>query len=244
MTTDATRSSATNYFFWKLCAWVGPVYLVLTLVCWVFIAGFVPVRPEHWSADQIYQYYVDHSLRLRAGLILTILVQPLYVVWGAVIWRIMQRVEGPGGILGMLQLLGAIMTWVIIWGGCSFWLGAAFRPELRTPQEVMLLNDMGWLLIYISFTCTALQFLAIGAAFLLDRRKPPLVPAWMCWFTFAATAILSVFALVPFFNDGPFSWHGLISFWLGNIDFFVWIIPMSYFIIRAVKRLEQEEYVR
>ena len=244
MTDSQSLSPATNYFYWKLCAWAGPVYLLFTLVSWVFIAGFVPVRPESWTAQQIYQFYVDNGLWLRTGLVLTILAQPIYIVFSVAIWRVMKRVEDTEGILSMLQLLGAVTTWVIVWAGCTFWLGASFRPELRTPQEVMMLNDMGWLLIDVPFTVTALQFCAFGAAFLLDKRHLPLVPSWMCWLSFAAAAALIPLALIPFFSDGPFSWHGLIGFWLINVDFFGWIVPASYCIIQAVNRLEREARVQ
>lgn len=241
MNNPPTLSPSTNFFFWKLCAWAGPLYLIGSLISWALIAGFVPPPREDWTALQITQFYLDNSLRIRVGLVLTLLFQPFYVFLSVVTSRVMGKVEGRGGILGTLELFGGVLTWATIAIALLCWLTAAFRPELRTPQEVMLLSDLGWMVMDAPFMGATIQCFAFGTLFLLDKREKPLVPSWVCWLSFAIGALYITAALIPFFTDGPFSWHGLITFWLVFSMFFIWFIPISYFMIKAVDRIEQEE---
>ena len=42
-------------------------------------------------------------------------------------------------------------------------------------------------------------------------------------------------ALLPFFQGGPFSWNGIIGFWLVAVAFFGWILMMWWMTVRAVR---------
>jgi hypothetical protein len=241
MSTSPTLSPAMNYFFWKLCAWAGPVYLVGSLVSWVLIAGFVPPPRADWTALQTAQFFIDNSARIRPGMVLTIFFQAFWIVMSIAVYRLMQRIEGPGGTLSIVQLVGAILNWAIIVGALLLWLAASFRPELRTPQEILLLNDLGWMTIDVPITGTSIQMVSFGILFLFDRRTIPLFPRWVCWLSFFITTTFIADLLIPFFDHGPFSWHGLISFWVVYSAYFLWVIPVSYYSIKAIGRLEQEE---
>lgn len=240
---DSTLSPRTNFLIWKCCAWAGPIYLVGSLVSWVLIAGFVPPPRADWPLEHLARFYTDNSLRIRVGMMLTLNFQAFWVVWSLAIARVMRQVEGRDGMLSSLQVLCSILNWAIIAFALVFWLTASFRPEFRMAQDIALLNDLAWVVIDVSVTGTAFQYLCIGTVFLFDKRPQRLVPAWVCWLCFAASIVILSDTLIPFFASGPFSWHGMISFWMEYPLYFIWIAPVSYYILKAISRLEREAHV-
>lgn len=241
MANNPTLSTAQQYFFLRLCVWAGPVYLVGSLVAWALVAGFVPPPRADWTTAQVAQFYYDNSARIRLGMVLTLFFQPLWVVMSIAIYRVMQKVEGPGGTLSLVQLFASVLNWAIIAGALVLWLTAAFRPESRTPQEIMLLNDLGWMLIDTPIMGTSLQMVSFGVLFLADRRATPLMPRWLCWLSFFITLTFVSDMAIPFFHHGPLSWQGLISFWVVYPLYFFWVIPVCVYLFKAVNRLEREE---
>lgn len=229
-----------DHLFWKLCAWAGPLYVVGSLIGWALVAGFVPPPRADWSADQVAQFFTDNSVRIRAGMVLTLLFQPLYVVWSVAIYRIMRTMEGKHGTLSMVQVLASVLNWAIIMIALVLWMTAAFRPEARSPQDIMLLCDLGWMVIDVPIMGTVLQYVALATAFLLDKRVKPLLPSWVCWLTYAVAVLYIADAIIPFFFSGPFSWHGLVSFWVVYSMYFVWMVPVSYYVLKAIDRLKSE----
>jgi hypothetical protein len=240
MSTNLEISEKQNLFFWRLCIWTGAVYLVGSLVSWAGIAGFVPPPQASWTAEQMTTFYQQNSFAIRAGMVLTILFQPFYFVLAAGIAKVMGRIEGRNGILGTLQLLGGFWTSIFITICLGSWLTAAYYPELRTPQEIKLLNELAWFLIDVPASGTMIQCCAFGIVFLLDKRDVPLVPRWFCWISFFVAFSDFADLLIPFFREGPFCWNGLISFWVVYTLYFFWIIPVVFYMIKATYRLERE----
>ncbi|PWR22016.1 DUF4386 family protein [Zavarzinia compransoris] len=238
---SATRRLSWDTRVWKFCAWMGPVYIVGSVIGFALIAGFMPPPAAHWGPQAVADFYTANSLGIRIGMVITLLFQPLYIVFAVAIAQLMRKAEGRSAALSTMQLIGAVLTWVIIVVALFLWLTAAFRPELRTPQDIMLLNDLGWITIDVQITCTLLQYIPFAVLFLRDRRAAPIVPAWLCWLTFAVGALYISDTMVPFFTTGPLAWNGLISFWAVYIMFFVWIIPVACYVIRGVDRFAEWE---
>jgi hypothetical protein len=46
---------------------------------------------------------------------------------------------------------------------------------------------------------------------------------------------------MPFFTTGPLAWHGLLNYWVALSLFFAVIYGMTYFLVKAVRRIEAEE---
>jgi hypothetical protein len=74
---------------------------------------------------------------------------------------------------------GAGLTVVPIMVSCVFWLAGAYRPEALDDSILQLLYDTAWLLIDMGYMVTTVQMVAMGVAFLNDRRAVPLVPKWL-----------------------------------------------------------------
>lgn len=234
-------SSKHRYTLWRLCAWAGWVSMLGSLIAWAWVGGFVPPPRADWTASQVYQFYAGGSTGVRAGTVLTICFVCLYWVWSVAIARLMRTIEGPGGVMSTVQLVGGISTAFIIIAAQIMWMTAAFRVESRTPAEMVLLNDMGWMFMDTTFMGTVLQNCAMAVIFMLDKRKVPLIPSWVCWLTLAVAVIDFSAGLIPFFYAGPFAWHGLISFWVVFPIFFAWMAPVTHYLLKAIRRLESEE---
>jgi len=100
----------------------------------------------------------------------------LYTVWSAAIARMIERIEGRRGLLAQIEFGGGVATTLVAALAGVMWFAAAFRAPERDPKDIQLLMDLGWLTFNTTFSVTAIQMLAIGAAVLLDRRADPLLP--------------------------------------------------------------------
>lgn len=233
-------SSSTMFLVWRICAWAGPVYVVGEALSWAWVAGFLPPPAEYLTADQVYQYYLDNNLRIRIGMMLTLMFAPFYFVWSAVVSRLISRCEPSDGVLSTIELLGGFGTVVVTWGAVTAWLSAGFDTAAKSPQDIKAMSDLAWMWFNPTAMVTVFQFVAFGTAVLLDRREQPLIPRWMAWFSYAMTAALLLALLTPLFNRGPFAWHGLFTYYVGLGGYFLWIIFACHFTFQGITRLERE----
>jgi hypothetical protein len=86
-----------------------------------------------------------------------------------------------------------------------------------------------------------LQALAIGLCILRDKSPRLRFPRWVGFGNFWAAILFLPGALLPFFQTGPFTWKGLIGFWLVAVVFFGWIVLMWLMTLRAIRISEAIE---
>jgi Domain of unknown function (DUF4386) len=232
--------SAREVRLWRLFTWAGAVYVVGELVSWAGIARFVPPPRENWSADHIAAFYRDHEVGIRLGMEGVLLFALFYALLSLSLYRLMERVEGRGGFLARVQLIGGVLTAAITMGCAVFWLAASLRAGARPPETIQALNDVGWMVFDMTVMATAFQFIAFGVVCLQDDRPEPLLPRWLGYFSFwVAFSFFSVF-LMPSLMSGPFSWQGLITLYLALGLFFVWIVVVIAVTLRAINAIERE----
>jgi hypothetical protein len=118
--------------------------------------------------------------------------------------------------------------------------GAAYRPELD-PNTLQLFNDMAWLIIIGMFPPGVLQFAVLGYCILQDKNPVKRYPRWLGYLNIWIALLSMPGALLPFFHDGPFTWRGLIGFWMVAVAFFTWIITMWWMTLRAIDISEKLE---
>lgn len=232
-----------NFLLWKLFAWAGPVYVVTIIAAWAWVAKFLPPPVESWNIQETFQFYLDNSLRIRLGMMLTLIFTPLYYIWGIVVSRLIARAEGPEGVMGPLQLLGAFGTVVVTWGSCSGWLSAAFDTGLKSPDSIKAVADWSWMWFNATVMVSVFQFIAFGIGCMVDKRQEPLIPGWFSWLSVGMGLTMMLALLTPLFRDGPFAWHGLMTYYVGLADFFLWILIASYFVLKGIGRLQREAMI-
>lgn len=214
------------------CAWSGLGLIVVVVVGFLLLAGFLPPRHANDSAQQIASYYATHADRVRAGLVLGFLGWTPWAALTAVIAVQLARMQPRRPVLAVVQLITGAAGFVFLLLSMIILLAASFRPE-RAPEITQALHDLGWFTLFITVPAFSAQALVIGIATL--RSDPP-VQVYPRWFGYLNiwVAILFVPALMlPFFKTGPLSWQGILVYWLAFVVFFIWILVMFVVIRRA-----------
>ncbi|OPX12388.1 hypothetical protein B1790_04325 [Mycobacterium sp. AT1] len=224
----------------RVATWSVVVYCGLGLLGFAVLAGFWPPPGEYLGAVDIAAYFREHETAIRIGMVMMAMGAPFYFVWSAALSKIIGRIEGPMGVLSTVELLGGLLTAIVTLVPPTIWLTAALRAGTRTDGSIQLFYDFGWIFFDLTFMCSVLQSVALGLAILRDRRPIPLFPRWVAWVAFLVAATYFPLVFVPFFTDGPFAWHGLISFWAVFVMFFVLIAIVTPYALKALRTLETE----
>jgi hypothetical protein len=231
----------TDYKTWKILAWAGPVFLAGFFFLWGLLARNIPPFPPSATPDEVWRHYADLRLPIMIGMSVCLTMGAFYMAWSVAIARVMERIEGPGGVLSKLEMLGGTITVAPIIVACAFWLTAAHEIHNIDPGIAHMLYWMGWLLIDLAYFVTSLQIAAVSIVFMRDKREKKLVPdavIWWGWITFASFFVVSA---IPFVTTGPLAFNGVISFWIAFFTWFFWIPSLSYFIIKAIDRIKAED---
>lgn len=218
-----------------LCLASAPVMGILVTIGWWLLAKFVPPPLPSASALEIANFYTSNTTPIRIGMILLIAGAGLFMPFIALISAQMSRMETNPPVLSYTQMIGGTLSVVIIMIPALLWTTAAFRPE-RNPDIVLVLNDLGWLIIAMTYSPAVIQNLSIGLAVLGDRAVPPIFPRWVAYLNFWMALLFVPAALMTFFKTGPFAWNGLLAFWLPLLAFAIWFNVMLVMLYKAIKR--------
>ena len=213
----------------------GPAALVVTLVGWL-VSGMLPLPmgPSSSTADVV-SFFTDDANRVMAGFVLSSIGVVLMAPMLALISIHMLRMEGRVPLMAFTQLLVAAVTVVINMFPQLIFAIAGFRAD-RNAEDIVLLNDLAWLLLFTGITPFMIQNVAIGIAILRDRSE--VFPRWLAYLNF-----LVAFSFVPdviayFFKTGPFAWNGVFVFWLALTSYSVFLVAMSLACRRANATLD------
>lgn len=229
-----------EFRYWRLCAWSGPLFLLIFIVFWGLMGFNIPPFSGSLPAAEIAKNFRIHADLDRTGMAISMSFAVLYAIWSIVIGKVMERVVGENNILVTLEIWGGGLTVVPVLVSCSFWLTGGYRPEALPAPVLQMLYDMAWLLIDMSYSVTSLQMFAMGIAFLSDRRARPLFPKWVSWYGIWVGAMFFLEILMPFFKNGPFARQGILNFWIEFLIWFFWIVVVSMAIFAAIGRLRRE----
>jgi hypothetical protein len=227
-----------EFKYWRLALWNGPLFMAVFMVFWGMCFNYPPMAGD-MSPAEVARHFREWPNLFRTGMVVCMTFAISYAVWAVGIGKVMGKIVGKDSILVDLQVWGGGLTVVPVLVSCSFWLAAGYRPDLP-DQSLQQLLDMAWMLLDMAYSVTSVQMFAMGAAFLADRRKHPLVPRWMAWYGIWVGFAFVAECLMPFFKSGAFARQGLLNFWIEFTIWFVWCPGVSYFLIRAVPRLEEE----
>ncbi len=122
-----------------------------------------------------------------------------------------------------------------------WWLTAAFRPEVRSPELTWLLNDIAWLQFIGGVAILWTMYIAVAVAAFIDDAEQPTFPRWCRFYSLFVLMGEIPGQLLFLFKTGPFAWNGLISFWIAGTLFFSWFVVIGVHIVKACHR-EQRQY--
>jgi hypothetical protein len=199
------------------------------------IGGFLPPPSPLDDAGQIVSFYAEDTTQIRLGLWITTFAAALFAPWMVAITVALRGTEDEHRPLSTLQLaLGAIFVLEFIFP-LMIWQAAAFRP-LENPEITHRLNDLGWLMFVGVVSTGVLEAVVIGVAVLRDPTA--IFPRWLGYLNLWCAVVFLPGGLCVFFKDGPFAFNGLLAWWLLLIGFAIWMISMSFGLLRyAIPRL-------
>jgi len=220
----------------RICTWCGIGFLVALFVMFMLVAGLIPPLSPTSDAEHITQHLVDHKLRIRWGVALMLVTSALVIPFNAALTLRIRRAEGGRwGILSLTQILAAAALYPAGFYCPLMVLAAAvFRPEQRSPELNLALDDLFWLMLIGLVGSLVLQAAAIAAASFTDTADPPTFPRWFGYFNIWYAVLAAPAALVVVFNDGPLAWNGVFAFWVPLVAFAAWYITLVVLMLRAI----------
>jgi hypothetical protein len=169
------------------------------------------------------------------GFVISSLGIVLYAPLLAVITTHMLRIEGRRPVLAFTQLATGTGTLLINVLPMLLWAMATFRAD-RSDDALLLLNDMGWLILFPAIMLFCLQNVAIGIAVL--NSDETVFPRWVGFVNFFVALSFIPDVLAFFFHSGPFAWNGVFVFWLALTTYCIFLCTMSWACVRANESLQ------
>jgi hypothetical protein len=213
--------------------WAGVAGLLLTLVG-VFLSGIFPPHRADISPSGMAAFYDGSTTRIQIGLLITFLGLAPFGPYLAAMCVQLLRIEGRHPVLAFTHLMSGTVVWLLFMLPMLILLAASFRPG-RSPEVTQAIHDIGWIMIVLPISPFEILILAVGLAVLRDRSATPLYPRWIGYFSFWVAFLFLPAVLIPFFKSGPFSWHGLIGFWVPGAVTSQWLFMMAYTTVKAIK---------
>jgi hypothetical protein len=120
---------------------------------------------------------------------------------------------------------------------------AVFRPE-RDPDTILASVTCAGSSSPETGSPSSFRTLSIGGAALADDQAEPIFERWV-GYVCIWVALLSVPAGAIYFpKAGPLVWNGIVAFWIPAIMFVIWVLTMTYALLRAINKQEGTSPVR
>jgi hypothetical protein len=211
------------------------------MIGWVFVARFLPPLDPSMTAAQTADLFTTHSVRIRFGMFLCMYSTLFLMPFAAAIAGQFARIEAGGFKVWTYTMIGVgagnVLTFTF---PLLFWSAAAFRPD-RPPDLIQLINDLAWI-PFVGMTVPFLVMpLSVAIVGFLDPNEVKTFPRWACWYNLAISVICMPGGMCVFFLNGPFAWDGLVGWWMGVSNFFVWFFVMFFLLRNAILRQAREE---
>jgi len=227
----------------RLGAWSGVAWLVFSSIGFGG-SGLLPVHSAAQSPEQIATFISDHKFQILIGMMVLLMGSYTFLMtWSLAFAYQVKKYANPsplalyvlvivginGGIIGMLcGTIGSAM---------------AFRADSLPPSVTQVLYDMIWFLFLIPWPPFMLWQFVSGFAILSKDNTGAMFPRWTGYFCLWAGALEVFSALSVFWYHGPFSYNGLVTFWVPGASFFSWVIVLAIVQIKALARMRREAAV-
>ena len=208
---------------WLASIWSCLAAFVFFGVFFGLLAGFLPPPGESWSSQEVVAFYAENLTGIRLGLIGALFATALLTPFFTIISLEMRKIEGDRPVLAVMQFGWAVIIVAFFQLICMFWLLASFREGVDA-DIVRAFNDYGWLVWTTLIPTTAGQFILMGVCGFLDVRSEPLWPRWACYANLWLGFTQSGGIVAVFFKTGPFSWNGILGWWIPTISFAIIMI--------------------
>ena len=201
----------------------------------------LPPPDASLSAAEVAAFYRDNAFEIRLGATLASWISAFGVPFAVVVAVQLGRLEGqnnPDGVpvWSILAFAGGILMTMFLVFPPIIWGSAAFTAE-RAPELTMLLHELGCLTFVTTDQFFIFQMIPMGIVSLrMQHDEHSAFPRWLGYLTLWTALSFEAGALAFMFKSGPFSWDGLLAFWVPLALYGVWITIICGMILRALKR--------
>jgi hypothetical protein len=145
--------------------------------------------------------------------------------------------------LAYLQLSAGTVGWVFLYLPILIMSATAYRPQ-RAPEVTQAMHDIAWFVLVMDFVPFCVQYIAIAVAVFSDRSRVPVFPRWVAYLNLWVVLLFIPTGVITFFKTGPFTYGGVLGFYIPLAVFAVWLVAMPYAVWRHLQREEREDVAR
>ncbi|HVU60148.1 MAG TPA: hypothetical protein VG899_03415 [Mycobacteriales bacterium] len=223
----------------SISLWISAVFGGFLLLAFLLFPGFFPPMPASWSATRVAQFYVAHTDRIRASMIIFNVCAIMLVPFFTVIVHQLKRMATDTQVLAYCYLSAVVSGATLLAIADLFWLIAAFRPD-RDPAITQMLNDFAWIVFTAPVGMIIGQCMCIAIAVWLDAGATPIFPKWVTPFCVVISVLMAPAAGAAAMRSGPLAWNGFIAFWLRIVSYGAFLVVMFFVLRRAIAREQAE----
>ncbi len=238
--TENTESTASRLRAQQAILWSAPVLAIVLLVLFAVFPGFFPPMSPNMSAAEVGEFYRDNTGLIQFSMVGFNLFGILIVPFFCLIMTQMQRMRSQSHIYAFSYLTSVVAGATLFALSNIFFAVAAFRPD-RGDALIQVLNDLAWIIFIAPIGMLVAQFLLLAMAVFADDRRTPVLPRWVGHYAVLTALIMVPSAGAAVFRDGPLAWDGLVSFWLRNGAFALFVVVMFFVLRTALARQAEQE---
>lgn len=221
-----------------LGAWSGLVWAVITAAAFLG-SGLVPPRSPSMTPMDLAAFVTDHKYPILIGMLALFIGGYTFLIsWSITLAYQVKKYANPsrvtfyvsaavgvnGGIIGMIAgIVGSAM---------------AYRVGIVDPATTQMLYDIILFLFLSTWPPFVLWTFLVGFAILSSENRQTMFPRWTGYLSLWAGALEVVGAFLMFFYEGPFSYSGLVAFWVPAVSFFSWVFVMAIVQVRGWSRVQ------
>ena len=218
------------------CFWSGPVMLLLFAIGFMYVGGYLPPPSATLTGEELIAMLNKNLAGFRLGMIITMVGFAMMITWGGAVATRLRRVEGELPILTHVQIAAIACSSLIGQGACWIFEVVAYRLDDTSPEIIRAMHDLAWFTFLAPWPPFTIWCFAQAWLILKDNRPLPDFPRWVGFVCIWIGILFFPACLIFWFKSGPFSWNGIIAFYVPVVAFFIWVVPLTYYGIKAVNR--------
>ena len=219
----------------QVILWSAPVLALVLLVLFAVFPGFLLPMSPNMSAAEVGEFYRDNRPLIQFSQVgfnlFGILIVPFFVL----IMVQMQRMRSESHLYAFSYLTSVVAGATLFALSNIFFAVAAFRPD-RGDDLTQVLNDLAWIVFIAPIGMLVAQFVLLALAVYADDRRAPVFPRWVGHYAVLTALVMAPSAGAAVFRHGPLAWDGLVSFWLRNGAFALFVAVMFVVLRTALRR--------
>lgn len=227
-----------DYLFYKaqrFCGWAGVVAVTFFIIGGMILGGMLPplISPDDPPAE-FARKVSENVVAIRIGSVFLIFSFAMFAALAAGIAAQTRRFEKAAAFSYLQLMFGACGTAVAVLVAFS-WALMAFRPGEYDPTVVQFLIDFAYFLALFSVPVFSGWCLVIALPILFAKEGEEPFPRWVAFFNLWAAVLYAPGQMILFFKSGIFSWSGIVALWIPFTAFFLWILVMSWGILKGAQ---------